>query len=262
MNTSTPKARSFWKSFSIHWRDYCSYIAAQIVFVLVASSFAGIFLREKPNVSLVRYLGAAVTMLAALGSAYFFAVTQSHLVQTWFRGLSLTILAANVFLCIGLMASHSNIWGHSIVIHVVLTLNIFRDELGLIHFKKRSRLWYERYRERLSHGVLIWLVYALCAYSPLILKHVYPKFSLISNLNEGKVDVFLDSLTLMVLVFELLDFMKYSILNGPLGLRAADDGDVLSVEDGYQRWSKSYENGPRQQNLWVNSLGSGSFPSV
>ncbi len=237
MSASRSRLRSLWEESPSF---YVSYFVSHLVFVLSSSLFAWTFWRHDPGVSLVRYLGAAVTLLSALSGAYFFAVSQSHLVHAWFRGLSLTLLATNVLCCFGLMASHADVLVHATVIHVVLTINIVRDLIGCYYFRPRSRMWNERYRERLSHGILIWMLYALCAYGMLLLQRYYPQFQLITNLSAENIAIFLDGLTLMVLAYELLGFLKYSMMNA--NLNGADE-DVLSVEEGYQHWSKSYATG-------------------
>jgi SAM-dependent methyltransferase len=101
-------------------------------------------------------------------------------------------------------------------------------------------MWHEKYSERLSHEIQIWMLYPILAYGLLLLQKFNPQFQLIKNLGANNIAVFLDCFTLVLLVIEFLGVLKYSMMNAKL---SGADEYILSVDEGYQHWSKSFANG-------------------
>lgn len=223
------------------WKELLTVIFAQTVFALTAGVYISLFWAHEPKVSFVRYLGAGVTMWAGLSGAYYFVVTQAHWVQGWFRGLAMFILGLNLLTCQILMASHSSVFIHALVIHFVLTMYVVWGLIGKMYYQKRSRKWFTIYKELMSHDVQYWFVYLLIAYVPFLQQKYFPELLQGVSITSEGIKTFSDSTTLFVLCTELMSFMFFSIKHGMAN--AQDQNGVLDVSEGYRRWAQRYDQG-------------------
>lgn len=216
-------------------REATVFAIAHMVFIAAAVAFALIFWRQERTVSLVRYGGAAVTLWASLHGLYYFMLSQAPTAKEWFRGLAVVFLGVNILLCLGLMASHSSVLIHGLVIHVVLTMYVVWDLIARKHYRPRSGQWFSYYEKLLTHDRSFWIWYGFCAYLAFI-----PGVRSFMGFASVPVDVLSDWLTLIVLVAESLDFAQLSTRST---VNANYGNGVFDVVDGYQRWAPLYDKG-------------------
>ncbi len=222
------------------WKELLTIIFAQVVFAITAGVYTFLFWAHQPEISFVRYLGAGVTMWAALSGAYYFVVTQAQWVQGWFRGVSMLILGLNLLASQLLMASHSDVFTHALIIHLVLTMYCIWGQIGKKYYQKRSRKWFTIYKELLSHDIQFWSMYLIIAYLPFIVVAYLP-FIQQDFFSSENVESFSDSITLFVLVAESISFSSFSFKHGLVDTQ--DKNGVLDVGDGYSKWAQLYDQG-------------------